>query len=116
MAISEITGSETVGTTEWSLTTDTSGPDTQTDQGVVCAYVDLSALANGDTFVLRFYEKDRSAGTQRLVWDQTFSNVQGAPLAVTPSFTVMHGWDFTLLKLAGTDRAITWSVRRVPTG
>lgn len=113
MAISETTGTETIGATEWSLTTDTSGPDAQGADGPVCAVVDLNALANGDTFRLRFYEVCRSGDTQRLVWEQTYANVQASPIVFSPSFTSMWGWDFTLTKLAGTDRAINWSVRQI---
>jgi len=32
---------------------------------------------------------------------------------VTPSLLLIHGWDMTLLKVAGTDRAIDWSIRAV---
>ena len=34
-------------------------------------------------------------------------------LAVTPALVLMHGWDMTILKLAGTDRSIEWSIRQV---
>jgi uncharacterized protein YhhL (DUF1145 family) len=44
-----------------------------------------------------------------------FSNAQGADaaIAVSPALVLMHGWDMSLLKTAGTDRAITWSIRKV---
>jgi hypothetical protein len=32
---------------------------------------------------------------------------------VSPTLIVMHGWDATLDKISGTDRAITWSIRTV---
>ena len=114
MAISETTGTETISTTEWSLTTDTAGPDQQGADGPVCAVVDLSLLANGDTYRLRYYEVCRSGDSQMLVWEQTYSNVQAQPLVHTPSFTAMWGWDFTLLKLAGADHVVNWSVRQIP--
>ena len=46
MAISEaFTGSETVGTTEHSMTTDTAGPDEETSDGWFQSFLDLGALA-----------------------------------------------------------------------
>lgn len=117
MAMSLIENSETVGTTEWSLSTDTSYTtgDAQTNEGVVSCWLDLSALANGDEFELRLYEKISSAGTQRMTQRWPFANVQGDPHYVTPSFMLKHGWDFSLIKLAGTDRSIAWSIRRLAT-
>lgn len=115
MAISEaFSGTETVGSTnEWSMTTDTAGPDADTSDGIFQAFVDLSALAAGDTFEFRCYEKVLSASTQRLVYWARFSGVQGSPNWVSPSLVLLHGWDMTLKKIAGTDRSIDWSIRKV---
>lgn len=110
-ALYEVT--ETVGTTEWSFTTDSSGPDADTTDGVVQLFLDLSALAAGDTFTIKFYEKVTSAGTQRLVESWVVSGVQSEPHWVSPSVIVMYGWDFTVTKNTGTDRSITGSVRSV---
>jgi hypothetical protein len=42
------------------------------------------------------------------------SNAQGTEDNwVSPSFILLHGWTFSLEKIAGTDRTITWSVRKV---
>lgn len=58
MAITEAySGTETVTTTEWSLTTDTAGPDADTNDGVYQCFVDVSAMANGDSFRFRAYER-----------------------------------------------------------
>jgi len=114
MAITEaFTGTETVGGTEHSLTTDSSGPDVETSDGVFQAFIDLNALAAGDTFELKVYEKVLSGSTQRLVYTMSFSGVQAEPIAVTPSLVLINGWDMTLKKLAGTDRSIDWSIRKV---
>jgi hypothetical protein len=113
MAISEaFSGSETVSTTEHSLTTDTAGPDVDTSDGTFCCLLDLSALAAGDVFEFRVYEKVTSGGTQRLMYTATFSGAQAEPNWMSIWFPLMHGWDMTLDKVSGTDRAITWSVRR----
>lgn len=115
--MSLIEGSETIGATQWSLATDTSytAGDAQTDEGVVCCVLDLSALANGDEFELRMWEKVDSGATQRIARIWPFTNVQGEPIFITPSFMLKHGWDFSMLKVAGTDRSISWSIRRIPT-
>ncbi len=114
MAISEaFSGTETIGTTEWSLTTDTAGPDTDTNDGVYQIFLELNALAVGDTFTFTVYEKVLSSSTQRSVYVATFTAAQGTPVWVSPSLILLHGWDATLKKNAGTDRAINWSIRKV---
>jgi hypothetical protein len=113
MAISEyVTGTETVSGTEWSMTTDTSGPDADTTDGVFMAVVDLNAMAAGDVFEFKCYEKARSGDTQRLIYSARFANVQ-ACLFVSPPLILLHGWDMTLKKISGTDRAINWSIRQM---
>jgi len=114
MAITEaFAGSETVGTTEWSMTTDTSGPDVETLDGVFQIWLDVNALAAGDQFQVRVYEKVQTADTQRLCHEAILTGAQSPPIYVIPSLILMNGWDATLKKLAGTDRAITWSIRKV---
>jgi len=115
MAISEhAANSQTVGTTEHSLTTDTAGPDVDTTDGVYQVFIDFNALADGDVFEVKFYEKVQSSDTQRCFWTAAVAHDQGAcENWVSPSMVLMHGWDVTLEKLSGTDRAITWSVRKV---
>lgn len=98
---------ETVGTTEHSFTTDTAGPDAATVPGVYQAFIDVNAIAAGDVFELALYEKvASSSGTQRLVWKHVLSGAYSRPALALPSFIVGVGWDMTLKKIAGTDRAI----------
>lgn len=107
-------GSETIGTTEWSLTTDTSGPDADTTAGGFTVFLDLSALQAGDRFQFRIYEKVLSGGTQRVAMLVTFEHAQGTDGAiwVSPCLPLLNGWDMTLKKAAGTDRNIDWSIRK----
>lgn len=117
MAIGETANSATIGTTEHSLATNTSygTDDAQTDDGVVQVFLDLNALAAGDQFQFRIYEKvQNSSGTQRVVYEAILTGAQAQPVFASPALTLMHGWDATLDKLAGTDRAIPWSIRRIP--
>jgi hypothetical protein len=114
VAISELyTTSATVSTTELSVRTGTGGPGTDTADGVYQLFLDLNALAAGDQFELKAYEKVSSGGTQRLIEAWIFDGAQSKPCWVSPNFIFMHGWDFTLKKLAGTDRSIPASVRQV---
>jgi hypothetical protein len=111
ISVTNFTGSETVSTTEHSLTTDTGGPDTDTTVGIYQAFIDFNALAAGDVFEFKVYEKARAADTQRLCHVATIANAQTAPLWASPSLILGAGWDMTLKKISGTDRAITWSIR-----
>lgn len=114
MAITQLYNvTETVTTTEWSFTTDTSGPDADTTDGVFQFVADLNALAAGDQYRIRLYEKVSGTGTQRLVEEWILDGAQSKPLWFSPCFILMHGWDWTITKLAGTDRSIEGSVRQV---
>jgi hypothetical protein len=115
MAVTEAyAGTQSVDATEWSLTTDTSGPDVATAAGAYQVYLDLSALLLGDVFELRGYEKVQSTDTQRVFMVASFANAQGTDgaIAVSPVFMLLNGWDFTLKMYAGSARTITWSIRK----
>lgn len=116
MAISEaFSGSATIGSNEYSLTEGGGSPTpaAQTDDGVYQLWLGLGNLAAGDVFELSGYEKVRSADSQAGAWSARFAGVQSKPAWPSPSFILMHGWDFTLKKISGTDRAISWSIRKV---
>ncbi len=114
ISLSAFTGTETVSTTEWSMTTDSSGPDVDTTTGVFQAFIDFSALAAGDEFQFAIYEKclDASA-TQRAVFKASIAEVQSTPIYVSSALFLGIGWDMTLKKIAGTDRSITWRIAKV---
>jgi len=106
--------SRSISTTEWSLVSDTSaGPDVDTNAGVYEGYIDVAALVAGDEFRIRVYEKARAAGTQRLLEEWFIAGIQGSPLFITGEFLLGAGWDMTILRLAGSDRTIDWSIRQV---
>ncbi len=113
MAISEaFAGSEAVGATEHSCTTDTAGPDVETSDGVFQVFLDVSDMINADELVVRVYEKVQSAGTQRVVYTATLADAQVEPVFVLPSLILMHGWDVTLQATNGTI-TVEWSIRKV---
>jgi len=105
----------TISATEISLpnaTTYAAGSAIATD-GIYQIFLDLNAMAAGDMFELKVYEKVQAAGTQRIVCIFNFVGVQAAPHTVLPTFIFMHGWDVTLKKITGTDRSLAWSIRQV---
>lgn len=113
ITVEAFTGTETVGTTEHSMTTDTAGPDADTTVGVFQAFIDLDAVAGGDEFEFKAYEKVRTGDTQRLVYSAAFQGAQGTPVWVSPTLILGVGWDMTLKKIAGTDRAINWRISSI---
>lgn len=115
MAITFTNDSATISTSEYSLPADTASgvPTSQTTDGVYQFYVDLAAMVAGDQYRLRLYEKCDSAGTQRIVDEWIFTGAQSKPLFPTPSFVLGEGWDVTMLRLAGADRVIPWSIRKI---
>lgn len=113
MAITELfSGTEAVSVTEWSLTTDTAGPDADTTDGVFQVFLDVSDMIAGDQLQIRVYEKVRAADLQRVVYESVLTGAQGQPVWVSPSLILMHGWDVTLDALAGTI-TVNWSIRQV---
>jgi hypothetical protein len=113
ITVEAFTGTETIGTTEHSMTTDTAGPDADTTAGVFQAFIDLNTMTAADEFEFKAYEKVRTGDTQRLVMVATFRGAQATPVWVSPTLILGVGWDMTLKKIAGTDRAINWRISKV---
>ena len=113
MAISEAyAGTEAVSTTEWSMTSDTAGPDAETTDGVYQIFLDVSDMVAGDELQIRVYEKVGAASTQRIVYQSNLVGAQSPPIWVSPSLILIHGFDMTLDAISGTI-TVDWSVRRV---
>lgn len=116
MAIIEsFTNSATISTTEYSLPNAAtySAGSARTEVGVLQLWMDLNELGAGDEYKLRLYRKATSSGTLRLAEEWSFVGTQATPIFGSETFIVRHGWDFTLQKIAGTDRSIAWSIERV---
>jgi hypothetical protein len=108
--------SATIGTAEYSLpAATTSGvPTSQTTTGYLQAWIDFAAMAAGDQYRIRLYEKVNGVGaTQRLVEEWILTGAQSKPAWTMPPVLVGRGWDVTVTRLAGTDRTIGWSLRVV---
>lgn len=113
MAITYTNDSASIGTTEYGLASDSTTITYQTTDGVYQAFIDFSNMAAGDQYRVRLYEKYDSGGTARLVEEWILTGVQSKPMFATPAFTLGEGWEFTVTKLAGTDRTIYWSLRKI---
>ena len=114
MAIAEAySGSATISTTEYSLTANSTVLGSITTDGVYQPILDLNALTVTETYEFRIYEKARAADTQRVAYKALFTGPLATPIVVMPSVILLHGWEMTMDKIAGTDRVITWSIRQV---
>ena len=114
MAISEaFTASPTVGTSEYSVVNNSTSLGASTSSGIYQLFLDLNALVAGDEFQVRVYEKVQSGGTQRVVWQSNISGAQSLPIWASPTLILINGWEMSLKKIAGTDRAIPLSCRKV---
>lgn len=113
MAYTNIIDSATISTSEYSLPADTTTgvPTSQTDDCDLQAVIDFGAMAAGDEYRIRVYEKV-NAGTQRVAYEAFVNGTQSQAAFYVPRFTLDEGWDLTVKKTAGTDRSIGWSLRK----
>lgn len=106
----------TIGTTEWSIPRNASYDvaQSQADDGVYQLWVDDQTLmTKTEEYAIRIYEKvEETGGSKRLVFKATLKGVQ-SELFVSPMLILMHGWDMTITKIAGTDRAFDANIRRI---
>lgn len=113
MAITEAySGSATIGTTLYSLPNASTTLTPITVDGVYQVFVDFSAMTFTEQYEVTVLEKALSSSTQLTVFTATITGT-AAPLWVTPSLILLHGWDVQVRKLGGTDRTIGWSIRQV---
>lgn len=103
----------TVGTTELSIVSGTTTLQTVTTAGVYQLWIDAGNMAKADEFRVRLYEKVEATGGAKKVFSQWSLMGLQAEVFATPTFILMHGWDMTIQKIAGTDRAFDCSIRKV---
>jgi hypothetical protein len=103
----------TVTSAELSVVSGSTSLQTITDDGVYQLWIDAYAMAKGDEFRVKAYEKvEGTGGTKKVFAQWTLLGVQ-TEVFVTPSFVLINGWDFTITKIAGTDRAFDASIRKI---
>jgi hypothetical protein len=114
MAITEaFSNSATIGTAERFLASNSTTATYQTDDGVYQLFIDFNNVAAGDIFQVRVYEKVTSGGAADVVYIDNVTGPLDSPHYASPSLIFLHGWEFSLTKIAGTDRVIPWSIRKV---
>lgn len=114
MAISELfQNSATIGATEFFLASNSITKVDQTTDAAIQVWLDFINLTNGDEYRVRVYERISSAGTTRIAEEWVIAHAQSTPMWPSPVLLFMHGWEFSVTKLAGTDRSILWSIRAV---
>lgn len=104
----------TVGATELSIISGTTTLSTDTTDGVFQLWVDDQGnMTKTEEYAIRIYEKvEETGGTKKLVFLATLKGVQ-SEIFVTPMLILMHGWDMTIQKIAGTDRAFDANIRKI---
>lgn len=102
--------SATIGATQYSLTNNSTTIASQTTKGTYQVFLDTSTLVGGDQFEIRILEKCRSTSTQRRAMSAVLTGGMTDSWQ-SPALMLGNGWDVTVQKLAGTDRAIEWSIR-----
>lgn len=113
MAITQAyTGTATISNTEYSLVNSSTTLASSTDVGVYQVFIDTANLAAGDEYEIDIKEKIISGGSQRNIYTATLDGAQSTPF-VTPTLVLMHGWDVTMVRITGTSRSISWSIRKV---
>lgn len=105
--------SASITTSEYSMpaATTVGVPTSQTDTCQVQPFINVLAMAAGDEFLVQFYEKVLSSGSQRVM--ESWRLVYPKDKLILPAFIVHNAWDLTIKKIAGTDRTVEWSLRKV---
>lgn len=104
----------TVGATELSIVSGTTALQTVTDDGVYQLWIDDGAnMTKTEEYKIRIYEKvEATGGAKKVVFQATLKGVQ-SEIWVSPMLILINGWDMTIQKIAGTDRAFDASIRKV---
>ncbi len=103
----------TVGVTPISIVSGTTTVSDTVETGLFQLWVDAGNMAKGDEFDIIISEKVKATGgTRKTVFKAKLSDVQ-SEVFVTPVLMLMFGWNMTITKIAGTDRAFDASIRKV---
>ncbi len=107
--------SPTVSTTEYSFAAASTSLPSDTTDGVYQLTVDLNALAAGDAFLVQLYEMGVAGGTKRMADSMILQGVApvDGKVMITPAVILGNGWDWTVKKLTGADRAVPFTLWKV---
>ena len=103
----------TVGATELSIVSGTTTLQSVAVAGAYQLFIDAGTMAKGDEYRVRIYEiVEATGGTKKVLAQWSLPIGVQTELFVTPTFMLMYGWDMTIQKIAGTDRAFDASIRK----
>ncbi len=108
MAItSQASGSQTctVNGTEYTLNSGSFSVD-----GSYVLGLDINDLANGEELVIKVYNKVKSDGTERIVYQQTIANAQTIPVIHTDPIPVTNSCKFSVTQSVGSGAVVVWEV------
>jgi hypothetical protein len=114
MAITEVytLNNVSVGGTELSIVSGTTSLQTITDDGHYSLLIDDNGnMTETDAFKIRLYEKVLAGSTKKVFAWWSIAGAQSEAF-ITPSFPLIHGWDMTIQKISGSDRAFYASIRK----
>lgn len=101
----------TVGASELSITNGDTTLQTKAEAGIYQLFVDLTNMAKGDEYAIRVYEKTKT--TKRQLYKQVVTDASSIANWVSPVLCLINGWEMTLQKISGTDRAFSASIRKI---
>lgn len=106
----------TMTTEEKSLAVDGGSTTLQTitDKGFYTLILRSTAVTKGDEYKFRLYEKASTGASKAVLFDAVISDALPTQFAI-PQFPLGLGWDMTLQRTGGSDRAFSWSIRRAST-
>lgn len=103
----------TVGASELSVVSGTTALQSIDAAGDYELWVDAGNMAKGDEFVIKAKGKvEGTGGAQKVFGQWSIQGVQ-SEIFITPRKLILYGMDFTITKLAGTDRAFDASIRKI---
>ena len=83
---------------------------TELDNRSYVLVVDLNAMVDGDTMILRLKREALSGGTQRAVVETVYSGVQAVKIKQSDPVSGPYGIVATLEQPDGASRSIPWSL------
>lgn len=109
----EIDG-QTVSTTEYSVVNGGTTLQSINNLGLYYVEFDPAAMAKGDVFRFRIYNTtEDSPGTKRVKWFAELFGAQSSILSCPEGILLSYGWDVTIQRIAGSDRAFDATIWRV---
>lgn len=113
IAIAYSVTASSVTTTEKSCVNNSTTLATTTTAGLYQLWVDLANVANGDEFEIALLEKVVSGGTQRRIVIAYVTYAIAGTIFISDTYLLANGWDFSIKKIAGTNRNFDWTIRAV---